>query len=338
MDHDRGESVVAAAIDAWSSTLEDVLLGTSDAAAIVGMLDAFCGRALGADLDVVTFYRRGVGAVFGVLLTDGRRIVVKVHRPELVSEGLEGVRAVGRRLADESLPAPKPLGHPYALGNGVAAAEMMLDLGETLDAHDESVRQVLAAGLYGFVEAASPVLGDVLLPLAHPFNLARDRLWPTPHDLRFDFSLPGAEWVDKAAEEALSSLQRPKSRMVVGHADWRIENVRMNRTKIVAIFDWDSVCACPEAALVGANSANFTSDWSDSSIDPYPSPEEMHAFVRDYELARGSTFTLEERRTADAARTYRLAYSARCEHSDSILELLPSDPDHGWGALLRELT
>jgi hypothetical protein len=45
MDHDRGESVVAAAIDAWSSTLEDVLLGTSDAAAIVGMLDAFCGRA-----------------------------------------------------------------------------------------------------------------------------------------------------------------------------------------------------------------------------------------------------------------------------------------------------
>ena len=126
--------------------------------------------------------------------------------------------------------------------------------------------------------------------------------------------------------------------MVVGHADWRFENVRLDQIRVVGIFDWDSVCVSPEAALVGANSANFTADWSDGSVDPYPSPVEMDAFVREYETVRRLAFTLAEREVVDAARLYRLAYASRCELSDSILGLIPSNPDHGWTALLRSMT
>ncbi len=258
MKEDRGDNVVSSAIGEWPSSLEAVLFGTNDSTQIVDLVNAFCERALGAGIDMVTFYKRGVGA------------------------------------------AP--------------------------------------AGLQTFIEAATPMLTSVRLPSAPPYNLRRTQLWPTPHDLRFDLTFAGGEWIDERAEVARETLERVGGAMVVGHADWRVENVRLDRTQIVAIFDWDSVCIAPEAALVGANSANFTADWSDQAVDPYPSPDEMLAFVREYETARGHAFTSDEREVAKAARLYRLAYIARCEHSDTVLDLMPSDPDHSSTALLRSMT
>ncbi len=337
---DRGTSIIAAAIGEWPSSLEDVLLGTNDPARIVGLLDEFSRSALGSAIQTVTFYRRGVGAVFGLLLTDSRDVVVKVHRIDLVGVALDGIRTVQRALADQGLPAPMPMGKPQAIGNGIGAAEEMLTGGQKVNPHDASVRRVLAAGLFQFVEAATPMLGIVQLPLANPFGLPDDQLWPTPHDLRFDFSLPGAEWIDELAKDARSVLDQSASEsMVIGHADWRIENVCMERSTVVAIFDWDSVCACPEAVLVGAASVHFTTDWSDSSTDPLPSPDESSAFVNEYEEARGRRFPPRARELVDAAQIYRLAYGARCEHSDSLLGVFPdADGESGFAALLRSVT
>ncbi len=340
MEHDRGTSVIATVIGEWPSALEDVLLGTTDPARIVELLDGFTRGALASELHSVTFYRRGVGAVFGLLLMDNRRVVVKVHRLDLVREGLDGIRTVQRTLAERGFPAPTPIGSPQAMGHGIAAAEEMLNAGEKVNPHDASVRRVLAAGLVQFVEAATPMLGIVQLPLANPFGLPDDQLWPTPHDLRFDFSLPGAEWIDELAKDARSVLDQSASEsMVIGHADWRIENVCMERSTVVAIFDWDSVCACPEAVLVGAASVHFTTDWSDSSTDPLPSPDESSAFVNEYEEARGRRFASRDRELVDAAQIYRLAYGARCEHSDSLLGVFPdADGESGFAALLRSVT
>jgi hypothetical protein len=55
-------------------------------------------------------------------------------------------------------------------------------------------------------------------------------------------------------------------------------------------------------------------------------------------LSRGRAFTSDEREVAEAARLYRLAYIARCEHSDTVLDLIPGDPDHSSAALLRSMT
>jgi hypothetical protein len=127
--------------------------------------------------------------------------------------------------------------------------------------------------------------------------------------------------------------------MVIGHADWRIENLRMDPSAVVAIFDWDSVCTCPEAVLVGAASVHFTTDWSDSSTDPFPSPDESSAFVNEYEEVRGRRFAPRDRELVDAAQIYRLAYGARCEHSDSLLGVFPdADGEGGFTASLRSLT
>lgn len=99
----------------------------------------------------------------------------------------------------------------------------------------------------------------------------------------------------------------------------------MDRSVIVAIFDWDSVCVIPEAALVGATSISFTTDWSDPAIDPFPSLDESSAFIIEYEQARGRAFTSRERELIHAEQIYCLAYGARCDHSDSVLGVFPDD-------------
>jgi Phosphotransferase enzyme family len=331
----RAQAIVAASIASWASPLEETLFGTNDPQAILRLLDDFCNSVLGHLLATVTFYRRGVGAVFGVVLGDGRRVVIKVHRPELVGDSLHGIRQVQQHLADLGLPAPRPLGNPIPLGRGLATAEEMLDRGRAGDAHNPGVRRDLVRGLRTFVEAAMPLLGTVRLGLAPPFGLPPGRLWPLPHAFRFDFGLSGAEWIDEPATEARSTLSEPRGAMVIGHMDWRVENLRFDEG-LAAIFDWDSVARSPEPALVGKTAASFTSSWEDGACDPYPSGEEVSAFVADYELARGLPFTSDERKTADAAYTYSLAYHARCEHSDATLGVFPDmDAVRGWRSLLR---
>src|SRR5947208_13373142 len=154
MNVDRGEGIVATAMSEWPSSLEDVVLGTDDPGEIIRLVAEFCGRVLRVNLVRATFYKRGGGAVFGALLADGRQVVIKVHRKELIGAGLEGIRAVQGRLADQGLPGPKLLGSPRALGNGIAAAEELIDCEGSVNVHDESLRRVLVAGLRSFVEAA----------------------------------------------------------------------------------------------------------------------------------------------------------------------------------------
>lgn len=162
----------------------------------------------------------------------------------------------------------------------------MITAGHALDAHEPGVRRLVVEGLRRFVEAATPMVGSVVLPLAHPFDLPPGHLWPPAHDLRFDLSLPGGEWIDEIGATAQSVLVEPAGPTVIGHMDWRVENLRFNG-ELAAVFDWDSVKLCSEPALVGANAAAFTGNWSDTAVDPYPSTAETAAFVAEYMSARG---------------------------------------------------
>jgi hypothetical protein len=336
VDDETVEQAIGREIDAWPSRLEVTLFGSSDAGVIAGVLRSYCREHLGFELASILFYRRGVGAVFGLRLSDGSKLVLKVHRRDLVGDSLDSVIRVQRHLVDRGLPAPRPLGGPTALGNGIATLEEFVGLGVVGNAHLPSVRMGLAAALHTFVTACSPLLPLPGLPLTSPFGLASDRLWPTPHDLRFDFSLPGGEWIDRAAATVWDRLRTATADKVIGHADWRVENLRVQGDVVVAIFDWDSVVLCPEPALVGHAASSFTADWGNREIDPLPTLDESRAFVADYETARGSAFTAAERETIDAAHLYGVAYGARCEHSDATLGIFPDEGiDHGWRGLLR---
>jgi hypothetical protein len=226
------------------------------------------------------------------------------------------VQDVQRRLLAHGFPTPQPLLGPTPLRDGIAIVESFVDKGERRDPHVASVRRTMARGLATLVELCEPLgIGDELV---HGNGHATGELWPAPHDARFDFaaSAAGAEWIDDVAaraKERLSSTERG----VIGHGDWRAENMRFAGDRIVAVFDWDSLRVAPESELVGGAAHYFTSDFRVDDRRQLPSLEEALAFVDDYEATR--SFEL-DRDVVHAAIAYGIAYAARCEHSDAVTD------------------
>ena len=319
-----------------SNDLELALFGTSEPASVKRLLDEYCRRNVGSRLKSVIFHRIGVASVHGVELTDGRQVIVKVHRP-LFAGRLEAVQQVQAHLVQQGFPSPRPLAGPSPIGKGIATSESVLNGGSIVDAHNPTVRAVLARGLHELVCACEQLVGTVD---PGPFWLvAANGLWPPPHDLRFDFerTAVGAEWIDDFAQNARDRLRAAAGNMVIGHIDWRAENLRVSNGRIVAVYDWESLALLPEPILVGAVAHAFTASWDADQPFDIPSLEESRAFIVDYQTARGSEFDAEEREAADAGHLYALAYGARCQHSDAVLKVFPqSSGEDGYVTQLRE--
>ena len=269
---------------------------------------------------------------------DGRDVVVKVHRWQASISRLAAVHRVQAHLAACGLPVPRPLCGPQPLGSGIATIEELLS-GAVADGHDPPIRQALAAGLCRLVTAAQP-LGSIA-DLGSPILLRPPRaaLWPEPHDLRFDFQATrdGAEWIDDLARLARRRLHRAATSApaVIGHLDWRVENVGFQDDDITAIYDWDSVAMGPEPFVVGAAAAQFSAHWASGAA--LPSVDEMRTFVDEYEQTRGTRFDQQGRDMIEAANLAYCAYGARCQHSDATLgETLGQPSSAGWIRVLRQ--
>jgi hypothetical protein len=319
------EALIASRFDEWGFVpfvLREVFEDPSPAM-VAAALDGYCLRFLGSSIARAEFFEASVGSAHGVSLRDGRRVVVKVHRPGRSVAFLDAAQIVQRHLASSGFPCPHPLSSPESLGAGVATAETLLDEGVHADAHEPTVRRAMARTLSRLVErcrslATPPGLTE------YATRVAPGDLWPTPHDGRFDFvaTTPGAEWIDDIARHARSILERGSTgECVVGHADWRAQNMRFVAGQITAVYDWDSVAVEHESVLVGSVAHGFTSNWAEPPPGrQFPTCAEAEAFIADYEHARSAAFTSDERRAARAALAYSMAYTARCEHSDALTD------------------
>lgn len=296
------------------SALEAALFGEEDPLVAVA---EFCETHLDSGLDHTLFRSIGTGLVVGAELLDGRRIVVKVHRWRADRRRLQAVVSAQNALAARGVPIPRAVAGPAALGAGVATVEEFLPA-VTADARDPRVRSALATALFQLISAGrtidEPALGNAALTRA-----ADAPLWPEPHDIRMDFAASerGAEWIDELAEAAVARYRRSQLRSVLGHLDWRVENLGFRSGQVSAIYDSDSLGYAPEPFIVGNAMGQFTTNWTLGY--PVPQLTEMLAFVTDYETARGRPFDDDEFATLDAANLYHLAYSARCEHSNRVL-------------------
>ena len=216
------------------------------------LVDAFCRELLGSPVERVEFHATSVGDVHGLRLADGRRVVVKVHRPHVDRAHLAAVQQVQRRLVAAGFPAPEPLHGPTALGAGVAIAESLLDEGEWADAHEPAVRSAVASELARLVALGRPLVD---IPGLGRLPDATQRLWAIPHDPRFDFpgTAHGAEWIDRLRDGARRELERwAAGELVVGHADWRVEHLRFAAGRLAAAYDWDSLTVAREPEIAGA--------------------------------------------------------------------------------------
>ena len=183
------------------------------------------------------------------------------------------------------------------------------------DGRDLTNRRLLAAGLVWHID----VLRDRsdLLDRAGPgpsWCHYRAGPWPVPHDPIVDFrSTPaGYAWLDAYARRAADQIltHRDGGEIVVAHADWYAGNAAVAENVLVATFDWELV-ADTEAVIAGFTAACYAA--SSTSGGGLSTPEEVAAFLRDYDVARGTALTGHEQRAAAGAAAWILAFNARWE-------------------------
>ena len=77
------EAVIGAHLAEWDTAHVDLAIyGCADARTIARSLDELCRRELGAPVRQALFYQASIGAVAGVELVHGRRVVIKAYQPD----------------------------------------------------------------------------------------------------------------------------------------------------------------------------------------------------------------------------------------------------------------
>jgi hypothetical protein len=295
--------------------VEEIVFGTRNAGEIDGLLRGFCVAELGSPIAEVLFHETSVGIVFGLILGDRRRVLVKVHQPRETFARLRAIGEVQDALFEAGLPCPQPLLGPVVLGNGHATVETLLDAGEFRDTHDPTCRRLIAEALAHQLDLTEG--RPVAAALAGGWSLLDgDRLWPVhAHSPIFDFDATsaGAEWIDALGTQAKAAID-PTAPEIAGHSDWSGKHFRFDDDGITAIYDWDSLALRSEAALVGSAAMTYTTRFDLPDVPRFPTPGEMRAFVDDYSAARSAPLGFQERGQIAAHSLLLAAYTARCEH------------------------
>ena len=329
MPHPVRSPIVQLLQDPYDVILSRSILGTADAEEIHAALAAFCAERLGTALADVTYCIFSVGAGFGLLLEDGRRAFLKAWPATTDVAGLDAIHTVQHALAEQGFPAPRVYLHPAPFMAGRASVMEWMD-GVQQDANDPALRRAIAGALARQVALAEPF---VELPGLPRHGYPQGRAWDGTHNALFDFgaTAAGAEWIDQIAVAAADAARAGEGRRVLGHRDWRVQNMRFHRGEVSAVFDWDALTVALEPEIVAMAAATFTRTDEIEVERVLPTPAQMAAFIADYETAAGRRFTAGEWRTAGAAATHLLAYTARCEHCHGK----DAEPESA-GALLRE--
>jgi hypothetical protein len=154
---------VAAFLARWPGPwTEDDLFGTHDPEAVGEAYAAFCLAELGSQVADALFYESSVGCVVGLLLEDGRRIVIKAHATTSTRAFLEAVARIQATLVGRGFPAPAVLLGPRPLGRTLATVEEFVDEGDYRDAHEPSIRDSFAEALARLVSLAADLSCDGL--------------------------------------------------------------------------------------------------------------------------------------------------------------------------------
>jgi Ser/Thr protein kinase RdoA (MazF antagonist) len=275
-------------------------------------LDAWARDRLGSAIAAIRFRAGRIDAVWGVALQDGRAVVIKAHRKPVDLDAAEATVDAQRALASAGFPCPAPLAGPDEVEGRVLTAETLI-VGPRPDGRDPAIRRLLADGLARHIEIlrARP---DLVPRAGSGPSWCRYQggPWPVPHDTLVDLrsTLAGFEWLDvfgqRAADQVLGN--READEVLVGHADWYAGNTAVVDGVLVGTFDWELV-ADTEAVIAGFAASCYAA--SSTGGGGLSTPDEVAAFMRDYEEVRGLPLSERERRAAAAAAAWILAFNAR---------------------------
>jgi hypothetical protein len=297
--------IIAASL--WpDARVERSIFGTDDPEAIWAQVVETCPEVKGC-----FEFKVSIGAMFGIELRDGSRVALKVHSDAYTRDYLAGAQRVQEHLWRRGFPCPRPLGV-----RGSATLEEWKDGGVYRDAHEPAVRRGLAVALARLIELTDELRPLPRLERGFSFPAPGGPLWPTPHNVLFDFEATsaGAEWIDDIASAARRICDEAVGREVVGHGDWVANHVRFEGAEPCVAYDWDSVETGLEPNLLGCSAATFTY-MEHLPVELQPTANETRAFIAEYESARGRRLAPDERRATHGAAIYVRAYATRCGHA-----------------------
>lgn len=279
-----------------------------------GELAGWCRRWLGADPADELFVAGWQSAVVGVGLSDGRRVVVKIRRP---AARLMACHQVQEHLWRTGFCCPRPLRAPTRLGPFVATAEEFVGGGTELPdptAHVEELAGVLA-DLVG--RASHLPIRSSLAPAPDwaGWNHSGTGIWSDGGADEVDLNhTPEPGWLTELVTALGRHLRATRLPPVIGHVDWESPNLCWTGVRIGCVYDWDSVCALPEAAIAGLAATVFPV----RDDGPGATVEQTEEFLAAYAATRGRPWNAEERRTAWAAGLWVLAFNAKAEAVDGV--------------------
>jgi hypothetical protein len=271
---------------------------------------AWCRRWLGADPVEVLFRAGYLSEVTGLRLADGRGVVVKARAPAARLRGCVEAQAA---LAAARFPCPRPLAGPAPLGVLAATAEELVPGGHLLPPGPD------AAGRFASLLAELVHLAPdpAALPTLRPsppwaaWDHDHPGLWPPPDDRDGDLNdHPGPAWLDRVAAGVRDRLAGLRLAWVVGHADWESQNLRWDGVRPLAVHDWDSAVAQPEAVVAGLAAAVWPAAGAPGEA---ATVEQTWLFLAAYEQARGRPWTAGERQACWAAGLWVRAFNAKKE-------------------------
>jgi Phosphotransferase enzyme family len=271
-------------------------------------LGEWCRQHLKDGLGSVLFRSGHLSEVVGVQLTSGRQVVIKV-RP--YDPRLTGCLAVQDHLARMGFPCPAPLSGLTRLGVLAVTAETAVPGGGQLS--PKAGAAPFAGLLARLVESApDPSRTPTLSPPPpwagwdHPGAL----LWPDADDEGRDLNvLSGPAWIDEAARRVRDRLVVGRALVRIGHGDWESQNIAWVSGSPLAVHDWDSVIAQPEACIVGLAAAV----WPATGAASVPQTED---FIASYQAATARVWTQSEVQDAWAAGLWVRLFNARKDAAD----------------------
>jgi hypothetical protein len=264
----------------------------------------------GAGPAEVVFFKSSMSQVYGLRLTDGRRVALKARgdSPARATICLQ----VQAALKESGFPCPTPLSGVDVVGRFTVHLEEWVGGGQRLQGTAPAVTDAFARLLADLVGRAGQIPVDP--PVPAPPWAAWDHpgpgLWPDDgvhlpdagHDRMPGFVLE----VARRVRSRLDGLALPS---VIGHSDWETQNMAWLDGRPFVVHDWDSLAWQPEAAIAGLAAATFPSDQQ-----PVLAPLEVSSvFLSAYQRARQITFSVEEIEIAWAAGLWLACHNARME-------------------------
>jgi hypothetical protein len=277
----------------------------------IAVVDEWCESSLRSGIVETLFECGNLSQVRGVVLADGREVVIKV-RPW--QDRLRGCVAVQQRLADAGYPCPAPLGNLDQVDGWAVNAEALVAGG---DQRDPALGAGAYAALLRLLIAMAPdvdcVPGLFPSPPWSAWDHPATATWPEHDDRGTNLNLfDGPAWVDTAAQRVRELLDAYQAPLRVGHSDWESQNIRWTGDCPLAVHDWDSVIAQPEAAIVGFASAVWAAQGGPGEA---ANVRQSEAFIQHYER-EGSDWSEQDRAAAWAAGLWVRLFNAKKDASE----------------------